>query len=143
MTRTTLIILKARQIRRGYYFPLLASSTRSNEQVIIMSKIRNKAIEGLAVGDTFVVTRQFTEADMQEAAKTSLLNDAEKAAQNPAHLAQKAAQYPAAPDSKGQQVTCDNEAEKGFSEKKPALCGSVQGPSLPGTGVEPARPEGH
>jgi acyl dehydratase len=29
-----------------------------------MSKIRNKAIEGLAVGDTFVVTRQFSEADM-------------------------------------------------------------------------------
>lgn len=30
-----------------------------------MSKIRNKAIQGLAVGDTFVVTRQFTEADMR------------------------------------------------------------------------------
>ena len=30
-----------------------------------MSEIRNKAIQGLAVGDTFVVTRQFTEADMR------------------------------------------------------------------------------
>ena len=30
-----------------------------------MSKIRNKAIQGLAVGDTFVVTRQFSEADMR------------------------------------------------------------------------------
>jgi len=29
-----------------------------------MSKIRNKTIQGLAVGDTFVVTRQFTQADM-------------------------------------------------------------------------------
>ena len=29
-----------------------------------MSEIRNKAIQGLAVGDTFVVTRQFTQADM-------------------------------------------------------------------------------
>ena len=30
-----------------------------------MSEIRNKAIQGLAVGDTFVVTRQFTETDMR------------------------------------------------------------------------------
>jgi 3-hydroxybutyryl-CoA dehydratase len=30
-----------------------------------MSEIRNKAIQGLAVGDTFVVTRQFSEADMR------------------------------------------------------------------------------
>ena len=29
-----------------------------------MSEIRNKTIRGLAVGDTFVVTRRFTEADM-------------------------------------------------------------------------------
>lgn len=29
-----------------------------------MSKIRNKTIQGLKVGDTFVVSRQFTEADM-------------------------------------------------------------------------------
>ena len=29
-----------------------------------MSEIRNKTIQGLSVGDTFVVTRQFTEADM-------------------------------------------------------------------------------
>ena len=29
-----------------------------------MSEIRNKTIHGLAAGDTFVVTRQFTEADM-------------------------------------------------------------------------------
>jgi 3-hydroxybutyryl-CoA dehydratase len=29
-----------------------------------MSEIREKAIQGLAVGDTFVVTRRFTEADM-------------------------------------------------------------------------------
>jgi acyl dehydratase len=30
-----------------------------------MSEIRNKAIQGLAVGDTFVVTRRFSETDMQ------------------------------------------------------------------------------
>ena len=30
-----------------------------------MSKIRIKTIQGLAVGDTFVVTRKFTEADMR------------------------------------------------------------------------------
>jgi len=29
-----------------------------------MSKIRKKTIQGLAAGDTFVVTRQFTQADM-------------------------------------------------------------------------------
>jgi acyl dehydratase len=29
-----------------------------------MSDIRNKTIQGLAAGDTFVVTRQFTQADM-------------------------------------------------------------------------------
>jgi len=29
-----------------------------------MSEIRKKTIQGLAVGDTFVVTRRFTEADM-------------------------------------------------------------------------------
>ena len=29
-----------------------------------MSKIRNKTIQGLAVGDTFILTRQFKEADM-------------------------------------------------------------------------------
>jgi acyl dehydratase len=29
-----------------------------------MSQIRNKTIQGLSVGDTFVVRRQFTEADM-------------------------------------------------------------------------------
>ncbi len=29
-----------------------------------MSEIRNKTIQGLAAGDTFVVTRQFTQADM-------------------------------------------------------------------------------
>ncbi len=29
-----------------------------------MSEIRNKTIQGLSVGDTFVVTRQFTEKDM-------------------------------------------------------------------------------
>ena len=34
-----------------------------------MSKIRNRAIAGLAVGDTFVVTRQFSEADMQSFAE--------------------------------------------------------------------------
>lgn len=30
-----------------------------------MSEIRNKAIQGLSIGDTFVVTRQFTEKDMR------------------------------------------------------------------------------
>jgi len=30
----------------------------------LMSEIRKKTIQGLAVGDTFVVTRRFTEADM-------------------------------------------------------------------------------
>jgi len=30
-----------------------------------MSEIRNKTIQGLAVGDTFVVTRRFTQTDMQ------------------------------------------------------------------------------
>ncbi|CAB1073686.1 Acyl dehydratase [Olavius algarvensis Delta 1 endosymbiont] len=30
-----------------------------------MSEIRKKTIQGLAVGDTFVVTRQFTQTDMQ------------------------------------------------------------------------------
>ena len=31
-----------------------------------MSKIRNKTIQGLQVGDTFIISRQFTESDMQK-----------------------------------------------------------------------------
>ncbi|MGD8992656.1 MAG: MaoC/PaaZ C-terminal domain-containing protein, partial [Desulfobacterales bacterium] len=31
-----------------------------------MSKIRNRTIQGLKVGDTFRISRQFTETDMQK-----------------------------------------------------------------------------
>ncbi|MHC4061373.1 MAG: hypothetical protein ACYSR6_07160 [Planctomycetota bacterium] len=86
---------------------------------------------------------QVAEADLQEAAKMSLLGDAEQAAQNPAHEAQKTAQHPAASDSTEPQVTEDRDTEMAILPSDAVLCGAVQGSQMPGTGVEPARPEGH
>ena len=80
---------------------------------------------------------QVTEADLQEAAKMSLLNDAEdraeKAAQNPA-------QYPAVSGRKQQQAEWGKEQENAFLPSDAVLCSSVHNQQLPGTGVEPARP---
>ena len=78
---------------------------------------------------------QVTEADLQEAAKMSLLN-----------VAHNAAQYPAASGGKGPQVTPGKDAIKRDGDNIPligAVSGSVHDQQLPGTGVEPARPKGH
>ncbi len=83
---------------------------------------------------------QVTEADIQEAAKMSLLNDAEDRAQE---AAQNAAQYPAASHCKRPQTERSKEQESAFLPPKPALCGVGYDSKLPETGVEPARPEGH
>lgn len=79
---------------------------------------------------------QVTEADMREAAKTSLLCHAEKAAHNPA-------QYPAANGSKRPQTERSKGQKSAFLPPKPALCGVNHDSKMPETGVEPARPEGH
>ncbi len=87
---------------------------------------------------------QVTEADLQEAAKMSLLNDAEnqaqKTAHNAAHLAQNTAQHHAARSSKELQAVTDEYSENTFLTSNAVLCGSVHDQQLPRTGVEPARP---
>jgi hypothetical protein len=75
---------------------------------------------------------QVTEADIQEAAKMSLLADAGKAARN-------AAQHPAVSGGKGPQMEKAEKPEAAFLQSNTVPCGSIHEPALPGTGVEPAR----
>ena len=80
---------------------------------------------------------QVTEADLQEAAKMSLMNDAESQTEK---AAQNAAQYPAVNGSKEPQTEWGKEQKSAFLPSNAVLCGSVHFQQLPGTGVEPARP---
>ena len=73
---------------------------------------------------------QITEADMQEAATMSLLDEA----------AQKAAQYEAAPSGTVRNVTIENEPENAVFPLVTAGCDSVQHQNLPPRGVEPLLP---
>jgi hypothetical protein len=79
---------------------------------------------------------QVTEADLREAAKMTLLNEAEKAAQNPA-------QYLAAQNTTERKVTLDKDPENADLPLVTASCNPVQELSLPGTGFEPARDYSH
>jgi hypothetical protein len=72
---------------------------------------------------------QVTEADLQEAAKMSLLNNGEKAAQ-----------YDAAKGRIASQTTLDEHKESAFLPLNTALCGSVHEPQIPPRGVEPLSP---
>ncbi len=72
---------------------------------------------------------QVTEADLQEAARMSLMNDAEKVAQNPAHLAQKAAQHPAARDSKSLAIVAQNRCS---CRQMPYYAAQCKTPNCPG-----------
>jgi len=80
---------------------------------------------------------QITEADLQEAAKMSLLNDAENRTQK---AAQNAAQYHAASGRNEPQAVPSEYQENAFLLQNAGVCGSVHEPLLPETGVEPARP---
>lgn len=80
---------------------------------------------------------QVTEADMNEAAKMSLLNDAESRTQK---VAQNAAQYHAVSGRIEPQTDINEDSESAFLPLNAALCGSAHEQQLPETGVEPARP---
>lgn len=83
---------------------------------------------------------QVTEADLQEAAKMSLLSDAETQIDE---VAQNAAQYPAAQGSNEQKSTKDKDNGNVVFPLVTAKCSSIQELEMPGTGVEPARAEAH
>ena len=80
---------------------------------------------------------QVTEADMKEAAKMSLLNDAENRTQK---AAQNAAQYQAARSRKEPEAYTEEGSENAFLLQNAGVCDSVHEPQMPGTGVEPAQP---
>lgn len=79
---------------------------------------------------------QVTEADLWEAAKMTLLNEAKKTALNPA-------EHFVAQNSTERKVTLNKDPENAYLSLVTASCNSIQELSLPETGVEPARPEGH
>lgn len=76
---------------------------------------------------------QVTEADLREAAKMSLLNDADSQTQK---VARNATQYPAARGCKQPQTEGKKEQKTALLPSRAALCGSVHEQQLPGTGVE-------
>ena len=76
---------------------------------------------------------QVTEADMREATKTSLLAEAEKAAQNPA-------QNPAANDGKRRQTESGDMQKPALLTSNAALCVTGQHSEIPPRGVEPLSP---
>ncbi|UCC99947.1 MAG: phage integrase SAM-like domain-containing protein [Phycisphaerales bacterium] len=76
---------------------------------------------------------QVTEADLQEAAKMSLLDEAE-------NLAQNTAQYEVASSSKEQKTAPEQDSETTDLPLVTAGYSSVHEQEMPGTGVEPARP---